>query len=87
MFGHEISWDNHGVCISELANEDQLKQSHEKFILELAQLCQAGDGSNRSHAIALVKGLRSVLEQIQVANFFLFLSIFLFSITVEVAIF
>lgn len=51
--------------LSAVAHENQLKESHQKVLLELAELCQAGDGSNRSHAIALVKGLRFVLEQIQ----------------------
>lgn len=52
--------------LSAIAHENQLKESHQKVISELAELCQAGDGSNRSHAIALIKGLRFVLEQIQV---------------------
>ncbi|KAL4580724.1 hypothetical protein LXL04_016926 [Taraxacum kok-saghyz] len=52
--------------LSAIAHENKLKESHQKVLLELAELCQAGDGTNSSHAIALVKGLRFVLEQIQV---------------------
>ncbi|XP_024961462.1 uncharacterized protein LOC112501922 isoform X2 [Cynara cardunculus var. scolymus] len=52
--------------LSAVAHENQLKESHKKVVLELSELCQAGDGSNSSHAIALMKGLRFVLEQIQV---------------------
>ncbi|KAJ9552328.1 hypothetical protein OSB04_016373 [Centaurea solstitialis] len=52
--------------LSAVAHENRLKESHKKVVLELAELCQAGDGSNLSHAVALVKGLRFVLEQIQV---------------------
>ncbi|KAK1414663.1 hypothetical protein QVD17_30412 [Tagetes erecta] len=51
--------------LSAPANEINLKDAHQKVLRELADICHADD-SNRSHAIALVKGLRFVLEQIQV---------------------
>ncbi|KAM7470352.1 hypothetical protein LguiA_008535 [Lonicera macranthoides] len=51
--------------LSAPANEDELKASHQELLIELARICQAGDGSNNSHVIALIKGLRFVLEQIQ----------------------
>ncbi|XP_023730256.1 uncharacterized protein LOC111877988 [Lactuca sativa] len=51
--------------LSAPANENNLKESHQKVLQELADICQK-DNSNHSHAIALVKGLRFVLEQIQV---------------------
>ncbi|XAR49381.1 hypothetical protein NMG60_11032564 [Bertholletia excelsa] len=51
--------------LSAPANEDEEKIVHQKLLRELAEICQAGDGSNHSHAIALIKGLRFVLEQIQ----------------------
>nr|XP_043627800.1 uncharacterized protein LOC122599358 isoform X2 [Erigeron canadensis] len=52
--------------LSAVAHENQLKVSYQKTMAELVELCHAGDGSNRSLAIALIKGLRFVLEQIQV---------------------
>ncbi|XP_023740128.1 uncharacterized protein LOC111888231 [Lactuca sativa] len=52
--------------LSAIAHENKLKESHQKVLSELAELCQAGDGSNHSHAIALIRGLRFVLEEIQV---------------------
>lgn len=59
--------------LSAIAHENKLKESHQKVLSELAELCQAGDGSNHSHAIALIRGLRFVLEEIQVHVFLLFL--------------
>ncbi|KAJ0644932.1 putative T-complex 11 protein [Helianthus annuus] len=50
--------------LSAPAKEINLKDAHQKVLRELADICRADD-SNRSHAIALVKGLRFVLEQIQ----------------------
>ncbi|KAK9059598.1 hypothetical protein SSX86_020302 [Deinandra increscens subsp. villosa] len=50
--------------LSSPANEINLKDAHHKVLRELADTCQADD-SNRSHVVALVKGLRFVLEQIQ----------------------
>lgn len=51
--------------LSAPANEINLKDAHQKVLRELADICRADD-SNHSHAIALVKGLRFVLHQIQV---------------------
>ncbi|XP_071713927.1 uncharacterized protein [Rutidosis leptorrhynchoides] len=51
--------------LSAPANENNLKDAHQKVLSELADICRADD-SNRSYAIALVKGLRFVLQQIQV---------------------
>ncbi|KAI7727118.1 hypothetical protein M8C21_018068 [Ambrosia artemisiifolia] len=50
--------------LSAPANEINVKDAHQNVLQELADICRADD-SNRSHAIALVKGLRFVLEQIQ----------------------
>ncbi|XP_076887685.1 uncharacterized protein LOC143537905 [Bidens hawaiensis] len=50
--------------LSAPANESNLKEAHQKVLTELADMCRANN-SNHSHAIALVKGLRFVLQQIQ----------------------
>ncbi|KAL8242403.1 hypothetical protein R6Q59_012705 [Mikania micrantha] len=50
--------------LSAPANEFSLKDVHHKVLRELSDICQADD-SNRSNAIALVKGLRFVLKEIQ----------------------
>ncbi|KAJ0513942.1 putative T-complex 11 protein [Helianthus annuus] len=50
--------------LSAPANEMNLMEAHQKVLSELADTCRAND-SNHSHAIALVKGLRFVLQQIQ----------------------
>ncbi|GLT42740.1 hypothetical protein SLA2020_167260 [Shorea laevis] len=52
--------------LSSPADEDQLRAKHQTLLRELAEICQAGDESNHSSAIAMIKGLRFVLEQIQV---------------------
>ncbi|GFY89353.1 T-complex protein 11 [Actinidia rufa] len=52
--------------LSAPATEDELKVAHLSMLKELAEICQAGNDSNHSHIIALIKGLRFVLEQIQV---------------------
>ncbi|KAK9070994.1 hypothetical protein SSX86_009562 [Deinandra increscens subsp. villosa] len=51
--------------LSAPANEINLKEAHQKVLSELADICRADD-SNHSYAIALVKGLRFVLQQIEV---------------------
>ncbi|GJS23453.1 T-complex protein 11 [Tanacetum coccineum] len=51
--------------LSAPANENNLKDAHQKVLRELADIRRT-DNSNHSHAIALVKGLRFVLKQIQV---------------------
>lgn len=62
--------------LSAPANEDEMKVAHQKLLKELGDICQGGDGSTHSHVIALIKGLRFVLEQIQVFvhSFFFYLS-------------
>lgn len=57
--------------LSAPAYEDELKGKHQKFLKELTEICWASDGSENSHVIALIKGLRFILEQIQV-----FISVF-----------
>lgn len=52
--------------LSAPACEDELKEKHQKFLKELAEICWASDGSENSHVIAFIKGLSFVLEQIQV---------------------
>lgn len=52
--------------LSAPASEDELKIAHLKMMKELAEICQGGNGSNHLHVVALIKGLRFVLEQIQV---------------------
>ncbi|KAL7199996.1 hypothetical protein ACSBR2_022160 [Camellia fascicularis] len=51
--------------LSASANEGELKVVHQKLLKELVEICQAGDGSNHLYVIALIKGLRFVLEQTQ----------------------
>lgn len=51
--------------LSAPASEDELKVAHVKMLKELAEICQGESGSNQSHVIALIKGLRFVLEEIQ----------------------
>ncbi|GER26625.1 T-complex protein 11 [Striga asiatica] len=51
--------------LSASAYEDELKKKHQQFIKDLADTCQASVGSQNSQVIALIKGLRFVLEQIQ----------------------
>lgn len=52
--------------LSAAAQENELKEHRQNLLKELAELCHAGYGSNDSHVIVLIKGLRFVLEQIQV---------------------
>ncbi|CAK9175692.1 unnamed protein product [Ilex paraguariensis] len=51
------------LCAS--ANEDELKQAYQELLKELAEICQARGSTSNSHVIALIKGLRFVLEHIQ----------------------
>jgi hypothetical protein len=51
--------------LSAPASEDELKNKHLKFMKDLAETYCAGDSSHNSQVIALIKGLRFVLEQIQ----------------------
>lgn len=51
--------------LSAPANEDELKVAHLTVLKELGEICESEDGSSSSHSVALIKGLRFVLEQIQ----------------------
>jgi hypothetical protein len=51
--------------LSAPAQEDELKLARNELLKELAQICESGGRSNSSHVIALIKGLRYVLEKIQ----------------------
>ncbi|KAG0494343.1 hypothetical protein HPP92_005337 [Vanilla planifolia] len=57
--------------LSAPANEDNLKMSHEKLMNELASIAQSDGKQKRSLVTAMIKGLRFVLEQIQVFRCFL----------------
>lgn len=52
--------------LSSPASDDEMKSTHERLMKELASVCEARDGLNDSSVIAMIKGLRFVLEQIQV---------------------
>ncbi|EXB87373.1 hypothetical protein L484_016720 [Morus notabilis] len=52
--------------LSSPANDVEMKNTHQRLMKELADTCQAKDGSNHSSVIAMIKGLRFVLGQIQV---------------------
>ena len=53
--------------LSSLAHEDEMKALHQKMLKELAETCQ--DESKYSCIATLIKGLRFVLQQIQVCIF------------------
>lgn len=55
--------------LSSLAHEDEMKALHQKMLKELAETCQTQDESKYSHIATLIKGLRFVLQQIQVCIF------------------
>ncbi|KAK1578603.1 hypothetical protein Q3G72_031550 [Acer saccharum] len=50
--------------LSSPASDDEMKDNIEKLLKELSEICQARDESS-SHVIAMIKGLRFVLVQIQ----------------------
>lgn len=52
--------------LSAPANDEEMKTSHYKFLEELEDVFQAEDRSKTSCALAITKGLRFVLQQIQV---------------------
>ncbi|XP_059629694.1 uncharacterized protein LOC132272595 [Cornus florida] len=47
------------------ANEDEMQKTHHMLLQELGEITQAGDNSNASFALLMMKGLRFVLQQIQ----------------------
>lgn len=52
--------------LSAPANDDELKAKHRMLLNELSEICKASDESRYSCIIAMIRGLRFVLEQIQV---------------------
>ena len=52
--------------LSAPANEREMKAIHQGFLKELAEICETEDKLKNSHVIAMIKGLRFVLEQVQV---------------------
>ncbi|KAK6945625.1 T-complex 11 [Dillenia turbinata] len=52
--------------LSAPANEDEMQKTCQKLMKELAEICEARENSKKAHAIAMIKGLRFLLEQIQV---------------------
>lgn len=52
--------------LSAPAYEDELKKKHQQFMKDLEETCCPTDNSDNPQVIALIKGLRFVLEQIQV---------------------
>ncbi|KAF5190555.1 T-complex protein [Thalictrum thalictroides] len=52
--------------LSAPASEDEMIKSHKTLMDELHETSQAGDESNTSFVFAMIKGLRFVLEQIQI---------------------
>ncbi|XVF01150.1 hypothetical protein REPUB_Repub04eG0063600 [Reevesia pubescens] len=51
--------------LSSPANDDEMKASNQRLLKELAEICKAREKPNHSPALAMIKGLRFVLEQIQ----------------------
>lgn len=53
--------------LSAPARDDELKRKHQEFMNDLSGMCYAQDSSSEnSQVAALIKGIRFVLEQIQV---------------------
>ncbi|KAK4743272.1 hypothetical protein SAY87_001273 [Trapa incisa] len=52
--------------LSSPSKDDEMKTSHNKLIEELSQICQSKGSLDHPHRIAMVRGIRFVLEQIQV---------------------
>lgn len=52
--------------LSSPAMDDEMQSSNHNIMEELAEMCSGSDCSKYAHVIALVKGLRYVLEKIQV---------------------
>ncbi|KAI4318505.1 hypothetical protein MLD38_032201 [Melastoma candidum] len=51
--------------LSSPASEAKLKSSHQQLLRELAEICTAANAQNNAHAVAMTRGLRFVLEEIQ----------------------
>lgn len=52
--------------LSAPANDDELKAANQRLLKELAEICETREKPNHSPTFAIIKGLRFVLEQIQV---------------------
>lgn len=52
--------------LSAPANDDQMKTNHRKLLKELEEISQVEEKSGASFSLLLIKGLRFVLQQIQV---------------------
>lgn len=57
--------------LSAPANEEEIRSTHHKLMTELGEIVPTEDQSNSSYAVLMVKGLRFVLQQIQVCQFYL----------------
>ncbi|KAG2303638.1 hypothetical protein Bca4012_062393 [Brassica carinata] len=51
--------------LSAPVNDRENESTHQRLLEELHRLCQAKDESGNLHAVAIVKGIRFILEQIQ----------------------
>ncbi|OMO74240.1 T-complex 11 [Corchorus capsularis] len=51
--------------LSSPANDDDLRAANLRLLKELGEICEGRDKPNHSPALAMIKGLRFVLEQIQ----------------------
>ncbi|XP_043712737.1 uncharacterized protein LOC122661420 [Telopea speciosissima] len=51
--------------LSAPVTEEEMKKTHKKLLNELGEIAEAADKSNVSFILAIIKGLRFVLEQIQ----------------------
>ncbi|KAF2293834.1 hypothetical protein GH714_005049 [Hevea brasiliensis] len=51
--------------LSSPAHEEEMKVTYHKLLKELAETCETRVESSRSHALAMIKGVRFVLEHIQ----------------------
>jgi len=58
--------------LSAPANEEEIRVTHHKLMTELGEIVPTDGHSNSSYAVLMVKGLRFVLQQIQVCTFFPF---------------
>jgi len=52
--------------LSALANDEEIKTSHDNLLKELREISQAADISNASFSLLMIKGLRFILKEIQV---------------------
>ncbi|XVE93246.1 hypothetical protein REPUB_Repub01dG0173800 [Reevesia pubescens] len=51
--------------LSSPANDDEIKAANQRLLKELTEICEAREKPNHSPALAMIKGLRFVLQQIQ----------------------